>query len=415
MQDEFSSFSDYNNCVPKEKLTDELTKNLYNFSFKLLDSLIEKFPQVFYEKQIWSKVIGPNCFLSKLSGFFRKSKFTEKILIDEKSKYFYEREGEGFFNQSVYESYRSQRELAKSFDISSLNDFYTNYMHKLIDNDESLLLLMHVTPSLFVKYFLLKIFKKILKTLPLEIWLLNHTRLGWDRLAGDISNSFVSFNFILFLEILKNLNYKKYLVELVNFLTFFAEEGLVFKFDFDIFVKTSEFIFFKMLAIESDSQRQSALISIFKLFNAFAQKGFSMMKKISKKEFQVFKGFCLKIFLFCFEELLPDSSLQVPDLIIQILKLLSILFNKLRIFDENRVVFSEQNVGNLNHQFLQFDFYRLVIMLKSFFDRQDIQVNFYFNNKSSYIYLVLSLCLSPYIGIFLTILKYRLLDCTILD
>lgn len=257
---------------------------------------------------------------------------------------------------------------AKSFEISELNNFYSNYVYSLIDNDESLLLLLHVTPSFFVKYFLLKILKKFLKTLPLDIWLLNKSRLDWDSLAGDISSSFVSFNFILFLEILKNLNYKKYLFELIDFLTFLAQEKLIFKYDFDVFVKTSEFIFFKILGIESSGQRASAIVSLFRLFHSYMEQGFPRRKIILKKELQVFKAFCLKIFLYIFEVLLDPRAGQKEEYVAAILKVLPLMIKNLPLVDPCNVLSSGQAGPGGGPPVFHFDFGRFVLLLKDFFD-----------------------------------------------
>lgn len=53
--------------------------------------------------------------------------------------------------------------------------FYTNYIHKLIRNDDSLVLLFHISSKMFVKYNLLDIFKSFLKILQLDK-ILNETK-----------------------------------------------------------------------------------------------------------------------------------------------------------------------------------------------------------------------------------------------
>ena len=270
--------------------------------------------------------------------------------------------------------------------MEELNAFYTNYVQKLVDNDESLLLLLHSTRSLFAKYFLLNIFKKILSTLPLDIWLLNQARLSWDSLAGDITGSFVSFNFILFLEILKNLNFRKYLFELIDFLVFFAEENLVFKFDFDIFVKTSEFVFFKILAL-SEPHRGPALESILKLFTVYAIKAFPQVSRISKREVRLFQAFCWQLLLFVCEHILFDvveaengsEGEQVKTLksqmglILQALKLLSALLGNLKEFDEAKLLLKEGKGAGV----FGFDLVRFLELLKTLFDGGSKQVNMF--------------------------------------
>jgi hypothetical protein len=247
-------------------------------------------------------------------------------------------------------------------------------VYNLIDNDESLLLLLHVTPSFFVKYFLLKIFKKFLKTLPLDIWLLNKSRLNWDSLAGEITSSFVSFNFILFLEILKNLNYKKYLFELIDFLTFLAQENLIFKYDFDVFVKTSEFIFFKALRIESQSQRISAIISLFKLFHSYMEKGFPKSRIIVKKELQIFKSFCLKIFIYIFEELLVESFEDKENYVLHILKVIPLMIKHLSLIDPNEIIGQGKKKLNMTSKIFNFDFSKFIFLMKKFFDLKNNNV-----------------------------------------
>lgn len=249
-------------------------------------------------------------------------------------------------------------------------------MYSLIDNDESLLLLLHVTPSFFVKYFLLKILKKFLRTLPLDIWLLNKSRLDWDSLAGEITGSFVSFNFILFLEILKNLNYKKYLFELIDFLTFLAQESLIFKYDFDVFVKTSEFIFFKILGIDSHAQRTSAIVSVFRLFHSYLEKGLPKSKLILKRELRVFKAFCVKLFLYIFEELLGPHCEDRPDYVLAILKVLPLMIKNLALIDPDRVLSRDTTDLQAHSQVFNFDFARFVLLMKRFFDLPSNKVLF---------------------------------------
>lgn len=368
-QDDFSSFSDYNNCIPREKHSEDLTKNLYNFAFKLLESLIDKFPQVFYEKKIWSKVIGENCYLSKLSSYFRKSHFIEKILIDEKNLIFENKIK--IFHNDLLDTFINENKNCKSFEIKELNNFYINYIHKLIDNEESLLLLLHTSPALHVKYYLIKIFKKILNTLPLDIWLLQKGRLNMDRLAGDISNSFVSFNFILFLEILKNLNNKKYLLELVNFLTFLVEESLIFKYDFDIFIKTTEFIFFKILDIQAISQKTHALTSIYNLFSILFEKGLKSRNKISKKEIVVFYSLCKKIFIYSFEIFFQSEFLQSEEFLQKLLRVISLLFLNLPKFDLDNLIFNQIESDICN---LKMNLWNIFYVLIEFFENNDNEI-----------------------------------------
>lgn len=58
--------------------------------------------------------------------------------------------------------------MQTDFHIETINKFYQNYIHKLIKNDESLVLLFHVSPFTDAKFNLLNVFKNLLKTVPYD-------------------------------------------------------------------------------------------------------------------------------------------------------------------------------------------------------------------------------------------------------
>lgn len=84
IDDEISSFSDFNNCVPQSKFSEEIIKNLYYFVSKLFNGLIDKMPQFFHSTSVWRKVIGENYYITSLLGFFKDINFANSRLPEER-------------------------------------------------------------------------------------------------------------------------------------------------------------------------------------------------------------------------------------------------------------------------------------------------------------------------------------------
>jgi len=76
----------------------------------------------------------------------------------------------------------------KKFKAEILDEFYAKYIVKLIKNDESLVLLFHMTTKMFIKYNLLEIFQKLLKKIPLEFWLSQRQAQGLEVLAVQVES-----------------------------------------------------------------------------------------------------------------------------------------------------------------------------------------------------------------------------------
>ena len=57
--------------------------------------------------------------------------------------------------------------------MNELDSFYKVYIQKLIKNDESLVLLFHISPNFDVKYNLLRVFEDLLRTLPYDFLIQN--------------------------------------------------------------------------------------------------------------------------------------------------------------------------------------------------------------------------------------------------
>lgn len=96
--DEISSFSDYNNCVPQARLSDDILKNLYYFVCKLFNGLIDKLPQFFHSPAVWKTVIGENYYITSVQGFFKDSGFANSRLPDMRLRSDVEKQ---FFAQNV--------------------------------------------------------------------------------------------------------------------------------------------------------------------------------------------------------------------------------------------------------------------------------------------------------------------------
>lgn len=116
-EEEISSFSDYNNCVPQSKLSDDILKNLYYFVCKLFNGLIDKLPQFFHSNAVWNKIIGENYYITSVLGFFKDVGFVNSRLPDERLDPSIE---EHFFSKSTMEVYRNKisSKLNSSVDLS---------------------------------------------------------------------------------------------------------------------------------------------------------------------------------------------------------------------------------------------------------------------------------------------------------
>lgn len=118
---------------------------------------------------------------------------------------------------------------------------------------------------MFVKYNLLTVFRAFLKSFSLDIALSAPKSQVSGVFAVQVTKTFQSFVFILFLDILKQFDNPNYLLELTDFLLFLVQEGLVFRLHFDVFLKVSEFVFFKLINLNSNDESAATAIRI-KLF-----------------------------------------------------------------------------------------------------------------------------------------------------
>lgn len=158
-----SSFSDYNNCVGQKKLQEELLKNLYFFVSKFFNLLLKKIPHLFYSQLIWRIVIGENYYSESILDYFKNSDFIHTIFSEEKLN---PKIIQKSTSDTLLKSQNSKK--PKIFNLKNLNKFYNQYIQKLIQNEDSLVLLFHTTPNLFIKYFLLELFQNLLKHIPLN-------------------------------------------------------------------------------------------------------------------------------------------------------------------------------------------------------------------------------------------------------
>ena len=314
-----SSFSDYNNCI-KKKVGEELLKNLYIFVSKFFNLLLKKIPHLFYSKLIWRIVIGENYYSNSILDYFKKSDFINTIFSEEK------------LNKEKIEKTISQNfilknnifEKKKIFNLKNLNKFYFQYIQKLIQNEDSLVLLFHTTPHLFIKYFLLELFQNLLKHIPLnnlEENLKKNNLHKFDNIGIQMTQSFQSFVFILFLEILQNIEIENYLKELINFLIFFIEQEFFVKFNFRIFLKIIEFIFLKVFS-DKDKNFNSYKQGV-RLLRFFIPKCNLNFENLEEDEKNYYEIFIFKIYIIFLDNMefhqISKFSNITDDLLIYVL------------------------------------------------------------------------------------------------
>lgn len=136
-----------------------------------------------------------------------------------------------------------------------------------------------------------------------------------------MTQSFQSFVFILFLEILQNIKIENYLKELINFLVFFIEQEFFVKFNFRIFLKIIEFIFMKVFSGKDqnlNSYKQG--VRLLRFFIPKCNEHFEMLEIEEKESFEIFIFKIYVIFLenMEFHQITKFSNIS-DDLLIYIL------------------------------------------------------------------------------------------------
>ena len=98
------------------------------------------------------------------------------------------------------------------------------------------------------------------------------------------------------LEMLNNFNDDDYLYKLIDFIIFFIEEGFFIKYNYDIFIKTVEFIVFKLHEVILDNYHSSTIHQTLRLVKVFVMKTSDHIALLSANQIEQFHLFNYKIF-----------------------------------------------------------------------------------------------------------------------
>lgn len=100
----------------------------------------------------------------------------------------------------------------------------------------------------------------------------------------------------MLLEMLKNLGKDDYLYQLIDFIIFFIEEGFFVKYNFDVFMKTVEFMAFKLHEVILEHFHNSTIHQAIRLVKVFVLKTVDSLHLLTERQVEQFTLFSYKMF-----------------------------------------------------------------------------------------------------------------------